>query len=121
MKKGILKNLFNRYETKKNILLSVDSYAGGAYISQSKVLIPAKTTFHAEKYIKGDAEILFFEADETSCMHYVNADGEPTTKKFTGSVEILRSDCKRVWPIALIVGVISLTALIVTLFTQKRK
>lgn len=121
MEKGVLKNLFNRYETKQDVLVHIDTYAGGSYISQKKIFIPAKTVFCAEKYAKGDAEILFFDADENSGIFYAGTDGTPTEEKFTGSVEILRLLCKRVWPVALIVGFVSLTALAITVIIKKRK
>lgn len=121
-------NIFKTYKTKADTIVSVDTYAKAKYTSYNKIIVPAGTEFVADKYTKGDTQVLVFEP-KPGTIYYAKDEfskGSGTTntvttqEEFNGTVEIPLEACKRVLPWALILGIVSVFALAAYLIVKKR-
>lgn len=97
--------LFKKFQVVKEEEVIYDTYQEGGYTRKKTLKVPVGTIIKGEKLIKGGKELVSFNAKE------LGVDEE---------VQILAANCKRKYPIGLIVTIVIIVAGGVFYFTRKK-
>lgn len=97
--------LFKKFKVVKEEEVIYDTYQEGGYTRKKTLKVPVGTIIKGEKLVKGDKELISFNAKE------LGVDEE---------VQMLAANCKRKYPIGLIVTIVLLITVIVIYVTHKK-